>query len=235
MQRRTAVTLMLNCALLAIAPAGHSAERWVAGEHYFVIQPAQPTPRHDGKIQVIEVFSYACPGCNRFYPVADRLRTSLPADAELDFLAASFRPDEDWPTFQRAYCAARELGIDMKTHDAMFDAIWKTGELAVYNERTQRATVPAPAIPGIARFYARLTGIKPETFIATATSFAIDVKMRQADELIKAYGVGETPSIVVNGRYRLNPVSAGGYDETIELVKWLVAKEGADIKASRGR
>ncbi len=235
MRRRTAVTMMLNCTLLAFAVAGRGAERWVAGEHYFLIQPAPPPPRSDGKIQITEVFSYACPGCNRFYPVAARLRARLPAYADRDFLGASVRPDADWAPFPRAYCTARAFGIDQRTHDAMFDAIWKTGELAVYDERTQRPKVPAPTIPDIARFYARLTGIKPEEFIATAVSFAIDVKMRQADDLIRAYGVGETPSIVVNGKYRLNPVSAGGYDETIALVQWLVAKEASDIKASRGK
>ena len=50
-------------------------------------------------------------------------------------------------------------------------------------------------------------------------------RVKQADELIAAYGVAEKPSIVVNGKYRLNPVSAGGDLETIELVKWLVERE----------
>jgi thiol:disulfide interchange protein DsbA len=40
-----------------------------------------------------------------------------------------------------------------------------------------------------------------------------------------AYRVDRTPTIVVNGRYRLYAESAGGEDQLIELVKWLVAKE----------
>jgi serine protease len=220
---RTMMTITL--ALLAAAPAAHSESPWSAGVHYFVINPAQPTGVPAGKIEVTEVFSYACPGCNRFYPVADRLRSSLPANAIMDFLPASFRPDEDWPMFQRAYLTARELGIDQRTHDAMFDAVWKTGELAVFDPATQRAKRPAPTIADAAQFYAKAAGVKAETFLATAGSFAIDVKVRQADELIRSYGVSETPSIIVNGKYRLNPVSAGGYDQTIELVKWLVQQE----------
>jgi thiol:disulfide interchange protein DsbA len=206
------------------APA-HADSQWVAGKHYFLITPAQPTGLPPGKIEVTEVFSYACPGCNRFYPVADRLQASLPANAVLDFLPASFRPDEDWPLFQRAYLAAKELGVDKRTHDAMFDAVWKTGELAVFDPQTQRPKRPAPTINDIARFYQRRAGVKPEAFTATATSFAVDVKMRQADDMIRNDGISETPSIVVNGKYRLNPVSAGGYEQTIELVKWLVAQE----------
>ena len=30
--------------------------------------------------------------------------------------------------FQRAYLAAQSLGIAERTHQAMFDAVWKTGE-----------------------------------------------------------------------------------------------------------
>jgi len=230
MQRRSfvllAMTATMMLALLGAAPAAYCDSRWVAGMNYFVINPAQPTGLPAGKIQVTEIFSYACPGCNRFYPVADRLQASLPANAVMDYLPASFRPDEDWPMFQRAYFAAKEMGIDKRTHDALFDTVWKSGELAVFDPATQRAKRPAPTITDAARFYAQTAGVKPETFIATAMSFAVEVRIRQADELIRNYGVSETPSIVVNGKYRLNPVSAGGYEQTIELVKWLVAQEG---------
>jgi serine protease len=226
-QRRSTALLSttMTLTLLGAASVAFGDSRWVAGVHYFVINPAQPTGLPAGKIEVTEVFSYACPGCNRFYPVADRLQASLPTNAVMDYLPASFRPDEDWPMFQRAYCAAQELGIDKRTHDAMFDAVWKSGELAVFDSGTQRAKRPAPTITDAAKFYAQAAGVKPETFIATAMSFAVDVRIRQAEELIRNYGISETPSIVVNGKYRLNPVSAGGYEETIELVKWLVAQE----------
>jgi hypothetical protein len=47
----------------------------------------------------------------------------------------------------------------------------------------------------------------------------------EGKNLIKAYGIDRTPTIVVNGKYRLHVQSVGGPDEVIELVKWLVAKE----------
>jgi thiol:disulfide interchange protein DsbA len=53
----------------------------------------------------------------------------------------------------------------------------------------------------------------------------VDVKIRSADAAIVQYGVDRTPTIVVNGKYRLNVQSAGGDDQVIELVKFLVAKE----------
>jgi thiol:disulfide interchange protein DsbA len=43
--------------------------------------------------------------------------------------------------------------------------------------------------------------------------------------LIAAYRVDRTPTIIVNGKYRVYTESAGGADQLVELVKWLVAKE----------
>jgi thiol:disulfide interchange protein DsbA len=222
---RGGALLAMTLALLGASAGAHADSRWVAGQHYFLINPPQPTGLPAGKVQVIEIFSYACPGCNRFYPVADRLRASLPPYAVMEYLAASFRPDEDWPMFQRAYVTAQQMGIDERTHDAMFDAVWKSGELAVFDPATQHARHPPPSIADAAQFYAKAAGVKPEAFLATAGSFGVDVKVREADERIRNYAIGETPSIVVNGKYRLNPVSAGGYEETIDLVKWLVSQE----------
>jgi thiol:disulfide interchange protein DsbA len=213
---------LIGIALSGTAPA---ATNWVQGTHYFLVVPAQATAVPPGKVEVTEVFSYACPVCAHFYPTVDRLQAALPADAQLDFVAASFRPDEDWPAFQRAYYAAQVLGVDKRTHDAMFDAVWKTGELSIVDPSTQRLRVPVPTIQDIAKFYARVAGVNAETFVTTANSFGVDTRMRQADQLVKDYRVEGTPTIIVNGKYRLDAQSAGGQDQLIELVKWLVAKE----------
>jgi thiol:disulfide interchange protein DsbA len=225
--------LLLGLLLLGIAPSAYCDAAWVQGTNYFLIQPALPTAVAPGKVEVTEVFSYACPACNRFYPVVDRLRSALPANAELNFVAAAFRSDEDWPMFQRAYYTAQLLDIDKKNHDAMFDAVWKTGELAVFDPRTQRIKVPPPGIEDAARFYARVAAVKPEAFVATAASFGVDVKMRQADQLIRAAQIDETPTILVNGKYRVTLGAAGGDDQLIEVVKYLVAQESASHPAPK--
>jgi thiol:disulfide interchange protein DsbA len=225
--------LLSGVLLLALAPAVGGAANWVQGSNYFLIRPELPTSVAPGKVEVTEVFSYACPACNRFYPVVDRLRAALPANAEFTFVAAAFRTDEDWPMFQRAYYTAQLMDIDRKTHDAAFDAVWKTGELAVFDARTQRIKVPPPGIEDAARFYARVAGVKPESFVANANSFGVDVKIRQADQLIRAAQVDETPTILVNGKYRVTLGAAGGDDQLIELVKYLVAQESASHPASK--
>jgi protein dithiol oxidoreductase (disulfide-forming) len=201
--------------------------KWVEGKNYFTIEPAQPTGIPD-KIVVIEAFSYACPACFQFHSTADQLAQSLPAGAVMTYLPVSFRPDENFPLFQRAYYAAKAMGVADKTYDAMFDAIWKSGELASDDLATGRPKPQSawPTIEDVAKFYAKY-GIDPKQFVAVANSFSINTQMKRADDMVKAYGVEATPTIIVNGKYRFTPGDAGGYAQSIELTKWLVAKEAA--------
>jgi len=201
--------------------------KWVEGKNYFLIDPAQPTS-HPDKIEVTEVFSYACPACNQFHTSMDQLAASMPSNVVVTYLAASFRPDENWPLFQRAYYTAQALGVVEKTHDAMFDAAWKTGELATYDLQAGKPK-PREAWPNlddVAKFYAKY-GVDPKQFIGVANSFSINTQMKRADDLMKAYGVDSTPTLVVNGKYRYTIISAGGVPQTIELTQWLVSKEAA--------
>jgi thiol:disulfide interchange protein DsbA len=142
----------------------------------------------------------------------------------MTYLPAAFRADEDWPVFQRAFFAAQSLGLVDKTHDAMFDAVWKDGSLKINDPVTRRLVNPLPTIEDVAKFYANY-GVKAEDFVGVANSFAVNTKMKRADAQIKAYGVDSTPTIIVNGKYRLTGVSAGGWDKVPLLVKYLVEQE----------
>ena len=127
--------------------------------------------------------------------------------------------------FQRAYLAAQKLGVADKAHDAMFDAVWKGGELAVSDPATNRLKSPLPTIEDAARFYNKRTGVKAADFLAVANSFTLTKDIKEADEFIKKYRIDSTPTIVVNRKYRTDVRSAGGYDNLIELVNWLVTKD----------
>ncbi|HET7662988.1 MAG TPA: thiol:disulfide interchange protein DsbA/DsbL [Rhodanobacteraceae bacterium] len=200
--------------------------QWVEGKNYFVIEPQQPKVTDTDKVEVVEVFSYGCPACNQAHPMIDKLRADLPAYATMAYLPAGFRPDENWVVYQRAYYAAKALGVADKTYDAMFDATWKTGETATYDLATGRPKPRSqwPDIHDIAKFYAKY-GVSPEQFVAVANSFAVNTQIKRADELIKDYAVPATPTIVIDGKYRFSFVTAGTYDKGIALAKWLIAKE----------
>jgi len=210
--------------LLLAASTTAAATDWVEGTHYFLIEPALPTHVAPGKIEVLEVFSYACPACNEFYPTVDKLKASLPANAQMVFLPAGFRPDEDWDVFQRAYITAQALGVADQAHDAMFDAVWKNGELATIDPATHGLKEHLPDIHDLAKFYSRYPGVTVAKFVATAASMPVEYQMELADQEIAAGKVEGTPTIIVNGRYRLDVRSARGYGAVIDLVQYLIAK-----------
>ena len=216
---------LLALAATALPLLAQAQTKWTLGKNYFTVTPALHTSVPPGKVEVTEVFSYACPHCSEFRPVVKQLRASLPPNAVFTLVPASFNPAEDWPMFQRAYVTAEVLGIADRTHDGIFDAIWKTGELAVVDPSTNRLKSPPPSIEDAAKVYNKLTGVPVDKFLAVSQSFAVNVKMKADDAYLLHGQVDSTPTIVVNGKYRLTTESAGGANQLLQLVKFLVAKE----------
>jgi thiol:disulfide interchange protein DsbA len=225
--KKIGLALLAVLVYASVLPAGAAPQPWVEGTNYVVLDQTQPSTVPAGKVEVMEVFSYACPFCNKFQPVIGRLERSLPRNAEMAYLPASFNSSEDWPMFQRAFLAAQSLGIAKRSHQAMYDAVWKTGELAIVDQGTNRLKHPLPSLEDVARCYSRLTGVSQQTFLATARSFGVETRMREADAQVMAMQIPGTPCIIVDGKYRIVMDSLKSYDDVIKLVDFLVAKASA--------
>src|SRR3954468_2452173 len=233
MKKRTAV--LMSFLALVFASFAHAAT-YTEGVNYFLVSPAQHTSVPAGKIEVAEVFSYGCPFCAQIDPMIQQLQSSLPSNAQMVYVPASFNRAEAWPMFQRATCTAQILGIFDKTHNKMFDAVWKTGELAISDPKTHRIKNPLPTIEDVAKYYNHISGVPVQKFLDTAKSFAVDTAMRRDDALVLAYHIDGTPSLVVNGKYRITVQSAGGTAQMIDVAKYLVAQEskaGANARAAQ--
>lgn len=183
---------------------------WEAGKSYFLIDPPQPTSS-GSKVEVLEVFSYACPHCAHFQPYAEQIKQALPAYATFSYMPAVF--NAQWEPYARAFYAAQSLGLLDATHQALFDAL-------------HRDHLPLRTIDDLASFYAQ-HGVDKAKFLATASSFEVESKLSHARDIIKGAGVDGTPSILINGKYRMNAASAGGFPQLMELVTFLVEKEHA--------
>ena len=201
-----------SVAIAADAPAASDA-KWEEGKNYFLVDPPQPTAT-GGKVEVLEVFSYACPHCAHFQPYADRLKQSLPSGAVFGYMPAIF--NASWEPYARAYYTAESLGVVDATHQALFDVL-------------HRDHIPMRTIDDLSSFYAQ-HGVDKTKFMAASESFEVNSKLTRAQQIVKADGVDGTPSIVVNGKYRVTGQSAGGFEQLIELVDWLAQKE-IDAKA----
>lgn len=210
-------------ALVFIAAPSMAQLIWHEGTEYKVIAEPQRADAPNGKIEVAEVFSYGCPYCYSAQGNMEKLAAQLPEDAAMTYVHAAFRSDEAWPMFQRAFYAARKLGIAEANHKAMFAAIWETAEIPLIDTRTSTLKRPPPTIEHAAKFYARVSKVSEAEFLKVANSPEIDTEMRRADELIKTWRVPGTPSLVVNGRYLVS--NDLPFTQQINLVKYLVGLE----------
>ncbi len=197
---------------LIFGSQAHAEDTWVAGKNYFVIEPVQATTTGD-KIEVVEVFSYACPHCNEVAPMVADIKKRLPANAEFVMLPAQFGFSA-WQTFAKGFYTAQALGLIDKTHADLFRKI--------YVDKTIDSR--SPTFAAVADFYANY-GVTAEDFIATSNSFAVKAKLKRNEGLIKAYGVDGTPAFVINGKYRVSGQTAGGYEKLEPLILYLIDKE----------
>jgi thiol:disulfide interchange protein DsbA len=224
---RRLASIVVGMLALVAGPYALAADAWVEGKHYFLITPTQPTKVPAGKVEVLEVFSYGCPACNSVLPFIKKLKSALPANAQLAYLPASFIPSENWPMFARMFLTAESLGIAEQTHEAVFDAVWKTGELGITDPGGRRLKTRMPTIEDAAKWYAARTSVTAEQFVAAARSFSVEGKVKAAEKQVLASRVDSTPTFIVAGKYRLTPNTAGGWDQTLDLINFLVQKESA--------
>ncbi len=184
------------------APAGPAPKE---GTDYALIDTPEQ-PRGD-KVALVEVFGYGCHFCAALQPDLSKWKKTLPADVQFSYLPAPFGGLAD--PLMRAFYAAQAMGVEEKSHDSIFKAIFD-----------EKRITKAEDIPGFYSAY----GINPKTFASTMQSFAVSAKIAAASDQAMRWGIEGTPTIVVDGKYRvLEP--AGGSQAMFHTVEWLVAKQ----------
>jgi thiol:disulfide interchange protein DsbA len=182
------------------------------GTDFEVISPAQPT-WGTGKIEVAEVFSYRCIHCAEFQPKVNAWKAkSLPADARWEYVPAVF--GGTWDTFARAYFAAQLMGIQPKTHDKVFNGVFVD------------QSAGNGSLEDIAKMYSAW-GVDQAKFLAAMNSFGVTAKINRAKQFAMRTGITATPTIIVNGKYRVNVTQDRGFEGMLATTNYLIAKERA--------
>lgn len=200
--------------LLLLMPLLAGAAEPVAGTDYVEIPGGKPYAPLDGKVEVVEVFGYTCIHCAHFQPAVGAWQKKQPSYVRFTPLPAAF--GGYWMPYARAYYAAAKLRVLSSTHDAMFKALHEDGSLPIQNASDEE----------IAAFYAGY-GADPKAFTAAMNSPATDLLLQRSKDFAMATGIEGTPTIVVNGRYR---VTGRNFDDTLRITDQLVAKERAGSK-----
>ena len=198
--------------------ANVAPRQWQVGQDYFLVEPPQAVS--GDKIEVTEVFSYACPHCAHFQPYAEDLKSKLPANAHFDLLPAVF--NAQWEPFARGFYAAKSLGLIDKTHQALFDAIHRDHQ-------------PLHTIEDLANLFYANYGANPGNFLSTASSFVVEADLARGNDLVRTYHIDGTPSLIINGKYRVTGISDRGigFPEMVQITLELVKQEAAAGKAHK--
>jgi len=207
------IRLIRNAALSILAMsfiAQASAANWEEGTHYQVLDTPVRTASESG-IEVAEVFWYGCPHCYTFKPLVESWAEDLPEDVNYVKIPAAL--GRSWEPHAKAFYALEAMGQLDKVHDALFDAL--AGERRPLNSGE-----------ALADFVAGY-GVDGEEFLKHYNSFGVNAKMQQAQAKIRGARVTGTPTMLVDGKYRVTASMAGSHEAALEVVDYLIEQERA--------
>lgn len=198
--------------LMILAPAALAA--WVEGVNYETLASPQPTDSGD-RIEVRELFWYACPHCYQVEPIVQDWLEHKPDDVAFVRMPAILGPR--WELLARAYYTAETLDVVDKVHVPIFERLHR-----------ERKHIRTPA--EVKAIFVE-QGITEADFDNAFKSFAVVTKTNRSKRVREMYGANGVPMLIINGKYRTNATMAGGNGKMMEVVNFLVEQER---KASAG-
>lgn len=148
-----------------------------------LVDPPQSVP-NDGKIEVLEFFSYGCGACSIVEPPLEAWIKRLPPDV----------------SFRAVPAGLNLMGVDEITVFHTLDAMGQRERLhkkifeALHNERVILGHKPTYLK------WLEKNGVDPKQYESVEQSFTVQSKVRRGRQLAGLYKVTGTPTIVVNGR-----------------------------------
>ena len=204
--------LLLLTMLLAAAPL--SAAGFKEGVHYERLAAAQPVDTPD-KVEVRELFWYACPHCYKFEPLLHDWLEKKPDDVVFVRMPAVFGPS--WELLARAYYTAEALGVVDRVHQPLFDYLHKL---------RKRLRTPTD----VKALFVK-QGIDGDAFDKAWHSFPVVTKTNRSRRVQELYGVTGVPTLIVNGKYRTTATLAGGNQKMLQVIDYLVGLERKQLAA----
>lgn len=202
------VSALLLLALAWLPGAALAQSTPQAGRDYVEIPGGQAWAARPGRIEVAELFGYTCPHCAHFEPLLAQWKQRQGKDVDLTLVPAVY--GGAWDVWARAFFAASDLGLLPRSHEAVFAAIHRDGRLP-----------RNPSAQELGTFFSSY-GVDGDRFRAAMADPKVDARMDRAREFAIASGAEGTPTLVVNGRYR---VTAASLEDALRITDWLVARE----------
>ena len=190
-------------------------EQYQAGVHYDLIEPAIHTGISD-RVVVTEFFSYGCGHCYNFEPLLESFESRLPEGLVVQRTPVIWNNNPGMKLLAKTYYAVQVLDVFEPVHDAVFNTIHR-----------QRKRLSSP---DAVRAVFVENGVEAKDFDRAFGSFGIDSMVRQAAARTKGARVQGTPSLMVNGKYRIDTGQAGSQANMLKIAAFLADKELARLE-----
>lgn len=204
--------------LLLLVTLSAQAAEFQEGVHYQRL-PVPVETEDATKVEVVELFSYACIHCKNFDPTLEAWRAEQADDVLFRRVPAIF--NETWELLAQAFYAAEVLGIGEKVHHPIFRALHDRG-----------VNLANPSL--MAALFQEVGEVSPEEFTQVFNSFSVRSRVQQADAHGRAYRVTGVPTLIVDGVYRVDGKMAGNNTKMLEIVDFLIAERRAAGQTDRG-
>jgi protein dithiol oxidoreductase (disulfide-forming) len=202
--------------MTALPPAAQLPEgRWKPGVNYQPLLPSQPTDVAAGKVEVMEVFWFACPHCYALEPfLVDWLKKK---PAYVEFVRVPVIWDNMKTAHARLYYTLAALGRE--------DLFEKAFALAQQVQSSPLAGSTDAETLRLQQAFAAQNGISADDYAKAFNSFSVNSNMTRAQEITQRYRVDHVPFFVVNGKYTTDVSMAGSETQLIQLISDLAASE----------
>lgn len=219
MLRRLMIALCFVLPVAALAqPMAPGMPR--PGLDFEVLEVAQPTLSNvKGKIEVVEVFSYACGHCASFQPLISAWTKNLPVDVNFIYLPSMGQGS--WERLARGFFAAESMKIQTRSHEALFKAIHVDHKIS-----------HSPSMEEITHFYASY-GVSETKFLNAMMSKQVSEKAEKSKMFTIRTGANSTPTLVVAGKYKINATQDRGFEGMIKTLNFILAKERAAMHSAK--
>jgi protein dithiol oxidoreductase (disulfide-forming) len=183
----------------------------VEGTDYRTLEPPQHTEAN-GKIEVLEFFSYGCPHCNEFSPLVNAWAAKLPKDVVFKRVATGMGRIA-WTNLAKAYYALEATGDLARLDGQIFHAIHEEHQ-PLFDEKAISTWVGEH-------------GVDAKKFQVAFDSFGVNTKLIQAEQMVENYKIEGVPSLAVGGKY---VVMGNSFEQLLANTDALIAK----VRAERG-
>lgn len=206
---RALVASLVLC-LYLIPGVGHA--QFELGKNYVKLPAGAPAASGD-KIEVREFFWYGCPHCYHLEPYIESWLKHIPSDVRF---VRTPGVASRWLADARAFYTFEALGVTEQVHKDYFDSIHKKG---------QKFDNEASLLQFLAAH-----GVDQQKARNAYNSFGVRTQLENAKQLNYRYAVASVPTITIDGKYKTDVSMAGGPDQLLVLIDYLVEQSRQERK-----